>query len=465
MIHKFTFHLNQTRLSLLHYSKFAMRFLYFISIISIFSFISPVYAGALPSENGHKSLGNVTCGNSFCHEAKVPWKTSAIPQNEFITWSSKDSHQKAYEALSSDKGKLIAKKLGLKKPAQQESKCLDCHSNNVPLAQRTRTFNIEDGVSCESCHGGADQWLETHVSGAGDHKDNLLAGMFPTEEPVSRATLCMSCHIGNNKKFVTHRMIAAGHPRLVFELDTYTASEPAHYVVNDEYKKRKITSSAIQTWAIGQAMSVKLLMDGITNASRFRKSAYPELSFFDCNSCHHKMSDKRWLPRKETQTGPGVPRLNTANLVMLQIIAKHIEPNAGNRLKQEMLDLHQSTTKNNSQTEFAAKAISTTATKLITTFSQYSFSHHDLIAMLKALVDESSGNAYLDYVAAEQSTLALSTILAGLHRTEGINEADFKKLDKAMDPIYKSVASDEQYQPNNFKSALIDFQTATQDIK
>lgn len=464
MILKSTFHLNQLRLSQLHYSQLAMQFLCFISIIAVFFFISTANAGALPSENGHKSLGNVTCGNSFCHEAKVPWKTSAIPQNEFITWSSKDAHQKAYEALSSDKGKLIAKKLGLKKPAHQESKCLDCHANNVPLAQRTRTFNIEDGVSCESCHGGADQWLETHVSGAGDHKDNLLAGMFPTEEPVSRATLCMSCHIGNNKKFVTHRMIAAGHPRLVFELDTYTASEPAHYVVNDEYKKRKATSSAIQTWAIGQAMSVQLTMDGIANASRFRKSAYPELAFFDCNSCHHKMSDTRWLPRKEAQTGPGVPRLNTSNLIMLQIIAKHVTPSVGASLKAEMQTLHQSTTVNNNQTELAAKAIRNTATKLISVFSQYDFNHHDLIAMLKALINENSESSYLDYVAAEQSTLALSTILSGLQRTGGINDNEFNRLNKAMDAIYKSVESDERYKPSDFKSALIAFQTAAKDI-
>jgi hypothetical protein len=38
------------------------------------------------------------------------------------------------------------------------------------------------------------------------HADNLKAGLYPTEEPVARARLCLSCHFGNADRFVTHRL-------------------------------------------------------------------------------------------------------------------------------------------------------------------------------------------------------------------------------------------------------------------
>lgn len=423
------------------------------------------HSTALPQDNGHKNLGNATCGNEFCHEAKVPWKTSAVPQTEFSIFASKDRHGRAYKTLLGEKSVSIAKKLGLKKPAHEEKLCLDCHANNVAPEQRSRTFKIEDGVSCESCHGGADRWLETHVSGAGDHADNIAAGLFPTEDPVKRATLCMSCHINNDKKSVTHRMLGAGHPRLVFELDTYTVAEPAHYYVNNEYKKRKVVATAIQTWALGQAKSVQILMDGISDPVTFRKLAYPELSFFDCNSCHHRMSDKRWSPKSPTQNGPGVPRLNTSNLLMLEMLAKQVAPKIGKQLSREVLALHQSTNKSYEQTALAARSLRKTAAQLFEQFSTYSFSQYDLLSMLNNFIQDSGDKKYLDYVAAEQATLAISTLVTGLHRTGAVDEQTFVKLNQAMDPIYKSVESDENYKAEHFKVALTSFETAFRRLK
>ena len=51
-----------------------------------------------------------------------------------------------------------------------------------------------------------------------------------------RAGLCLSCHFGNQEKFVTHRMMGAGHPRMSFELDTFTQLQPAHFVVDEDSK-------------------------------------------------------------------------------------------------------------------------------------------------------------------------------------------------------------------------------------
>jgi hypothetical protein len=80
---------------------------------------------------------------------------------------------------------------------------------------------MSDGVACETCHGPAQRWIRTHVEPDATHAKNIANGMYPTADDVQRARLCQSCHLGTAEKFVDHRMIAAGHPRLAFELDTF----------------------------------------------------------------------------------------------------------------------------------------------------------------------------------------------------------------------------------------------------
>ena len=100
-------------------------------------------------------LGVQTCASSTCHGAVQPWQNSSVLQNEYVTWFKHDAHAKAYKTLLSDKSKLIAKILGIG-AAHKSPVCLQCHSDNVPQSQRAKFFKIEDGVSCETCHGGAE---------------------------------------------------------------------------------------------------------------------------------------------------------------------------------------------------------------------------------------------------------------------------------------------------------------------
>ena len=102
--------------------------------------------------------------------------------------------------------------------------------------------------------------------------------MYPTDQPTARAAKCMSCHIGGDKKFVTHQIMGAGHPPMPFELDTYTTIEPAHFVVDDSYIARKGRPNDIQVWAIGQAAAVKMRMDLILDPAHAPKGLNLELS-------------------------------------------------------------------------------------------------------------------------------------------------------------------------------------------
>jgi hypothetical protein len=411
-------------------------------------------AQTLPQYANDAHLGVGTCGGSTCHGAVQPWKNSVVLQNEYVTWSQKDSHSKAYQALVSERGKRIAANLGL--PNAHEAKaCLDCHSNNVPANLRSKTFNIADGVGCESCHGGAVRWLGQHVSGTAGHAENVALGMYPTENPIARAKLCLSCHVGNDQKFVTHRMMGAGHPRMSFELDTYTATMPAHFRIDDDYSKRKRIANGVQTWAIGQAMQVQAVMDGMLDPKRNRDGIFPELTFFDCHACHHPMSNVRWQARAGTGLGPGVPRLNDANLVMLRVVANHVNAELGARLRQETLALHAASLQGNDATQNAAKAVRTTAAALADAFAKHTFGRNDFAALLNGVLKEGiQVGEYVDYMSAEQATMALSAIVSAMQRGGMLNDAQHKSLTSALDKAYEAVAKDEAYVPKTFVAAL-----------
>jgi hypothetical protein len=123
--------------------------------------------------------------------------------------------------LLGDRAIRIASKLGMP-DAKSADSCLNCHAWNLPPDRRGPHFNISDGVGCGACHGGGASWIGVHLSGA-SHKANLAAGLYPTENPGARAELCLTCHYGSSERVVSRKMIEAGHPRLSFELDTYSS--------------------------------------------------------------------------------------------------------------------------------------------------------------------------------------------------------------------------------------------------
>ena len=168
-------------------------------------FFCATVSAELPAQGADRHMGVATCAASQCHGSAAPRDSSGVMQNEYVTWTRDDPHSKAYATLSSDASRAIAARLGVGSAIAAKI-CLDCHADNVPAVRRGEKFQLSDGVGCEACHGGAERWLSTHYNTpAVDHAANLVAGIYPTEEPQERAELCLSCHLGTADKFATHR--------------------------------------------------------------------------------------------------------------------------------------------------------------------------------------------------------------------------------------------------------------------
>jgi len=409
-------------------------------------------AQVLPYASRAQSLGVVNCANSLCHGSVSPWKDSNVLQNEYVTWSRVDKHAtRAYQVLSNDRSKRIAANLGLKEPATKAAICLACHAFAPPPERRGERFRVADGVSCEACHGPAENWIQRHVAPDATHADNVEHGLYPLNEPVAQAKLCLSCHFGNRDKFVTHRMMGAGHPRMSFELDTFSETQPAHFVIDADWKERKGDWDSVRIWAIGQALAASELLDVLLDPRRSRDGLFPELVVFDCHACHHPMSDLRWSPR--TGTSPGHIRLNDSNLLMLRAIVRQALPaDEAGRFAQRMDDLKRAVAGDGGDSLEAAKALRTALDDVVRRLAVRHFSTEDLRAMLAGLVDDGLEGRYHDYAAAEQATMAIASVMNYLAKHGALR--DLRVANAALGGVYESVKNDEKYQPERFRAAL-----------
>ncbi|MBV1916557.1 MAG: cytochrome c family protein, partial [Sphingomonadaceae bacterium] len=204
--------------------------------------------------------GVASCAGSTCH-GRSEGDGKIVRQDELRSWqepsSKSGAHARAYTALTSPRGARIAADLGLGKAANAPA-CLGCHATFAPVGQRGDRFLLSDGVGCESCHGPSSGWLSSHYAVPATHAKNIAGGLVPLERADVRAAVCLDCHYGSAKagQFVTHSMMAAGHPRLSFELDLFSALQQ-HHDFDADYRERKGRVDSVRIWAVGQAEAVK----------------------------------------------------------------------------------------------------------------------------------------------------------------------------------------------------------------
>lgn len=399
--------------------------------------------GTQAQDNGAIHLGVQTCAASTCHGAVQPWQNSVVLQNEYVVWSTHDAHSGAYKALLSDHAKNMAARLGIG-AAEESALCLGCHADNVAENRRGKNFNISDGVGCEACHGGAENWLGTHVSGISSRPELVEIGMYPTENPVARAELCLGCHQPNADKLVSHRLMAVGHPRLSFELDTFSVNQPAHARIDDDYRQRKPVTDGANMWAIGQGVAARDQLLGLAKSMRGRSHLFPELTFFECGSCHHSYENAKWRPQPGVGLGPGEPQLYDANLVMLRAIAEAREPELAATLRNQTRALHQATRQGGGAVASAAEKLAATADRMTRSLVDTPLREADLRAALKALTAGSMAADYNDFGAAEQATMAVASLMATLGDSNT----------SVLDPLYDATQSPVRYNSRGFANAL-----------
>ncbi len=127
-------------------------------------------------------IGSKACG--MCHK-------SDAKGNQLKVWQ-ESPHAKAYATLQGEKAKAIAAEKKLAKPAHESPECLSCHATAAKVADlATAKITMDEGVSCESCHGAGSAYKAMNVMKAiaAGTQDVKAVGFVKPD-----ASTCTTCH-------------------------------------------------------------------------------------------------------------------------------------------------------------------------------------------------------------------------------------------------------------------------------
>ena len=257
-------------------------------------------------------------------------------QSAYQIWASRDPHSQAYLTLWNDQSKkmvaAVARFSSGRQPISTSSvddelhqsiineRCISCHStvtakkSNEMIRQRNdgRALNglsLSHGVECHSCHSADDlddqngnSWIERHVKQAWSigHDDRSSSGLNNLAALDVRAETCANCHVGSENGDVNHDLIAAGHPRLVFEYSSLLSRLPKHWNETQNHNFH------VECWSVGQielARASLALLASRAKGSLDGDHPWPEFAEYNCHNCHHDLHGNRYYPNQSKKVG------------------------------------------------------------------------------------------------------------------------------------------------------------------
>src|SRR5260221_1299146 len=427
-------------------------------------------------------IGPGSCAATSCHGSVKPVADSRILQTEYTTWILKDKHSRALQALDSEVAERMARILKLSAKAEESPKCLACHALYTTAEQRGRAFEISEGVSCENCHGPAQGWLGQHTErdSPEKHAKSISLGMHDTRNVIHRTEKCLECHLGTfpeaaakrpTTKFVDHEMIAAGHPDLYFELDSFSAVMPRHWKEPrqsglERSAPGKLTEDSswvgVRDWSAGQAVQLRAAMERLTwraKNERFdHRDSWPEYSELSCFACHHSLGPAKDSCRQEhgyAGRRPGDPAWNASRFLIFRILAKQIDAASVQELDERRAAVSDEMSKLNPD-RAAVSAAAGSAAPLAQQFAERlaTMSYEPGIALraMQGITQDAETIALGDERAAEQAAMALHSLYIAYSKQA--NPPNSPEGRSAINRLFQQLENPSAYKADQFAAAL-----------
>ena len=370
---------------------------------------------------------------------------SRILQNEYSTWVLQDKHAQAYKVLQGPVAQRMARIMGLES-ATGAARCLACHALSVSAEQKGREFDVAEGVTCENCHGPASGWLGQHTLKNWKHEQSVQLGLHDLPNLQVRTKQCLTCHMGTGEKNVDHELIAAGHPDLVFELDSYQAVMPMHW------KKPEDPAMGIRTWSVGQAVKLKEALNRLSR--RAQGPVWPEFAEMECFACHHDLTkaDKSWRQERGYQNRrPGNPPWNAAHYAVLRVVLKSVDANLAAQLDKDFSDVYALASRiNTDRNELAQRAnkAAITADQVAERLNSMPVDRARASQMMAAIVANSDELSAQGTRTAEQAAMAIEALMAAQGRSA---QPDVRS---AIDALFRQLDNPSTYNGYSFAAQM-----------
>ena len=215
------------------------------------------FGGQVHEINPAKVVGATKCGE--CHKYEVEaWKLTP--------------HFKTFDTMHrSADGQKISAAMGIKR-IKSESLCLTCHY--TVQSKGGGTGEPIAGVSCESCHGAAADWVNIHndkkLSREERRTKSAAAGMIRPDNIYEVAANCYQCHLVPNEKLVNKGGHTAGTPG--FELVAWSQGMVRHNFLKPDGEEGKVNrdddaNRKRMMFATGAILDLEYSLRGVGSAT------------------------------------------------------------------------------------------------------------------------------------------------------------------------------------------------------
>jgi hypothetical protein len=409
-----------------------------------------------------KYSGPGSCAASNCHGSVTPRTTTEIRQNEYSIWAAQDRHAHAYLVLSNPVSLRMGKILKLSTPPSQADKCRACHTLNVAESLRAQTFQGDEGVSCENCHGPAVGWLGPHTTKGWTRAQSIKLGQYDTRDLLSRSERCMSCHVGTAEKRVDHEMIAAGHPDLTFELDTFSAVMPRHW----RYPLEGDPWAGVQEWGIGQAVELRETLNRLSRSATGK--TWPEYAELDCFACHHSLTSPQdsWRQaRGYPGRNPGAPAWNASRYVAFRHLVEQVNPDGSRQLDAQLENVFAlvGSRAEGEQIASAAKQASGLADQIAQQLRTQKYDRDLSTRVMQAIAADGNPIAEQGERSAEQAAMAIDSIYVAYQKNEKIGNDP--ELRAAINRLFDQLQNPSAYNAPMFAAQMQKVRTLLPGVK
>ena len=222
---------------------------------------------------------------AVCFSSRLAWaaadaakivgaeKCAECHKQEYAAW--KETHH--YDSFNSmhrtDRAKAIADKMGLQS-IKRGSLCLSCH-----YTEQGSGGEAVAGVSCESCHGAAADWMNVHADYGGkdatrasesaEHKrkriqQSIANGMNRPSLIIPTAAQCFRCHNVPEEKLVN---VGEHEPGKNFELVSWLEGEVRHNFLNSTSNAEDPPGRKRVLYVVGQGLALETSLRNLSLAT------------------------------------------------------------------------------------------------------------------------------------------------------------------------------------------------------
>jgi hypothetical protein len=253
-------------------------------------------------------------------------------------------------------------------------------------------------------------------------------------------------------------MIAAGHPDLYFELDSFSAVMPRHWKEPGEPGEPENSDPWYDVRELTTGQAVQLRQSLLRLESRAHAKYWPEYSELQCYSCHHSLTlpENSWRQaRGYSGRRPGDPPWNPSRYTIFHEVVFQADGDGAGQLDSELARLAQLMSQLNPDRDAVAAAAGNSAKLVGDLAAKVDAMANDPASTLRLLRkisgDADSISAQGEHAAA-QAAMALQSLFVAYERNEKFPRS--AELRAAIGALFQDLQDPSAYDPARFAGKL-----------